>query len=102
MSQIKLYKYFVNNIEKPLVMEATSRTKADEMLITLNQRLGLNLSIENITDVRIETLIIGESSKIKGGKKQIWVGTQNSNDGWMKEKDYLDIVNNNKKQSYNG
>ncbi len=99
MSKIKLYKYYVDNIEKPLVMEAPNRTKADEMLIALNNRLGLNLSIKNITDVRIETLILGESSKIKGGEKLIWVGTEYSKDGWINQKDYIQIVNNYKKQS---
>jgi hypothetical protein len=102
MNRVKLYKYYINNIEKPLVMEAESREMADQMLVSLNNKLGGNLSIKNITDVRIETLVVGESSKIKGGKKHIWVGKEYSNDGWLEKNKYLEIVINNKKQQKNG
>jgi hypothetical protein len=83
-------------------MEAESREIADKMLVSFNHKVGGNLSISNITDVRVQTLIVGESSKIKGGKKHIWVGQNYSNDGWMEEKKYLEIVINNKKQQKNG
>lgn len=102
MHRIKLYKYFLNNIEKPLIMEAESRKRADQMLMELNQRMGGNLRVTDIVDVRVETLIVGKSSKIKGGKKQIWVGTEHTKNGWMEQEEYLKIVINNKKQQSNG
>ena len=102
MHNIKLYKYFINNIEKPIVMEAESREMADNMLISLNEKIGGYLKMSNIVDVRVQTLIVGESSKIKGGKKHIWVGKDYSNDGWLEENKYLEIVIKNKKQQKNG
>ncbi len=102
MNNIKLYKYFINNIEKPIVMEAESRKLADQMLVSLNNKVGGNLTINNVVDVRVQTLVVGESSKIKGGKKHIWVGKDYSSDGWMEESKYLKIVINNKKQQKNG
>jgi hypothetical protein len=95
---IKLYKYYFKQLEKPLVMEAESRKLADEMLMSFNDRIGGGMDISDLIDVRIETLIVGESSKIKNKKKHIWVGTDNTRDGWMELDEYLQIVIKNKKQ----
>lgn len=102
MHSIKLYKYYLNNTEKPIVMEAESRKKADQMLVELNHRVKGNLMVEDIVDVRVETLIVGESSKIKNGKKHIWVGTEHAKNGWLEIDEYLKIVIRNKKQQKNG
>lgn len=96
--KIKLYKYYFFNLDKPIVMEAESRIMADNMLVEFNRRIGGKISITDIIDLRIETLIVGESSKIKNKQKYIWVGKQNSKDGWMTEIEYLKIVIKNKKQ----
>lgn len=98
---IKLYKYTIKGIENELVMEAKSRKVADQMLMELNERTGNYLTIDLIEDVRVETLVVGESSKIKSGKKMIWVGLDQTNDGWMKLSEYAKIVFNNKKQQKN-
>ena len=69
------------------------------MLIALNQKLGYKFDITNIEDVRVESLIVGESSKIKDKKRQIWVGKKATNSGWISQEEYVKIVYNNKKQS---
>lgn len=99
--KIKLYKYYFVHLEKPVVMEATCRQEADHYLRLLNERTGGQITIHDMKDLRVETLIVGESSKIKNGKKHIWVGTDYTKDGWMNEDEYLEIVIKNKKQ-YNG
>lgn len=98
--KIKLYKYYFKQLEKPIVMEATSRQEADHFLTLFNERVGSTITIHDIIDLRVETLIVGESSKIKNGKKHIWVGTDQTRDGWMEEEQYLQIVINYKKQKY--
>lgn len=96
--KIKLYKYYFLNADKPIVMEAESRSMADSMLVEFNRIIGNKISVHDIIDLRVETLIVGESSKIKKGIKHIWVGKENSKDGWMIEEEYLNIVIKNKKQ----
>ena len=98
-NDIRLYKYYFQNIDKPIVMECSSRKEADNMLIALNQKLGYKFDITNIEDVRVESLIVGESSKIKDKKRQIWVGKKATNSGWISQEEYVKIVYNNKKQS---
>jgi hypothetical protein len=96
--KIKLYKYFFKQTDKPIVMEAKSRQEADHFLRLLNERTGGNMTVHDILDLRVETLVIGESKKIKKGKTLIWVGKENTKDGWMDKEEYLKIVINNKKQ----
>jgi len=96
--KIKLYKYYFRQLEKPIVMEATSRQEADNFLRIFNQKIGGKMRITDLLDLRVETLVVGESSKIKNGKKHIWVGTDYSQDGWMEEEKFLKIVINRKKQ----
>ena len=81
-------------------MEAESRSIADGMLISLNHRVGGVMDIKDLYDLRVVSLVIGESSKIKNKKKHIWVGLNHTNDGWLEESEYLKVVNNNKKQQY--
>lgn len=100
MHKVKRYKYYFQQFEKPIVIEAISRKKADEILIKLNIKMGNWMNIKDLLDLRIETLVIGVSKKEMNKKKLIWVGTNNSNSGWMDEEEYLKIVIRNKKQYY--
>lgn len=96
--KIKLYKYYFKQLEKPIVMEAENRQQADHFLRLFNEKIGGKITVNDIVDLRVETLVVGESSKIKNGKKMIWVGQEHSKDGWMDEDEYIEIVINNKKQ----
>jgi hypothetical protein len=98
LSNIKRYKYYFYQLEKPLIMEAESRQVADGMLISLNQNVGGVMDIKDLYDLRVESLIIGTSFKIKNKKNHIWVGINHTKDGWIEEAEYLKIVNNDKKQ----
>ena len=100
MNKVKRYKYFFQQLDKPLVIEAISRKRADEILINLNYKMGNWMNIKDLLDLRIETLVIGVSKKIINNKNFIWVGVNNAKNGWMKEEEYLKIVIRNKKQDY--
>ncbi len=97
-NEIRLYKYYIQNIEKPIVMECSSRKEADSMLIAFNQRIGYKFELSDIEDVRVESLVVGQSSKIKNKERHIWVGKTNSETGWITQKEYAKIVYNAKKQ----
>ena len=97
-NEIRLYKFYIQNIDKPIVMECCSRKEADAMLIAFNQRIGYKFELSDIEDVRVESLVVGQSSKIKNKERHIWVGKSNSETGWMTQKEYAKIVYNAKKQ----
>tara|TARA_R110000787_G_C13350072_1_gene439033 strand:- start:123 stop:431 length:309 start_codon:yes stop_codon:yes gene_type:complete len=100
LNKIKRYKYYFQQVDKPIVIEAISRKRADAILINLNAEMGNWMNIKDLLDLRIETLVIGVSKKIMNKKNLIWVGTNNTKNGWMNEEEYLKIVIRNKKQSY--
>ena len=97
-NEIRLYKYYFQNIDKPIVMECSSRKEADSMLIAFNQKIGYKFNISDIEDVRVESLVVGQSSKIKDKKRQIWVGKNHSKTGWISQEEFAKIVYNKKKQ----
>lgn len=85
-------------LDKPIIIEAKSRKEADAILINLNQKTGHHLHINDLEDIRVETLVIGISKKIVDKNNYVWVGTKYTNDGWLLESEYLKIVLNKQKQ----
>ena len=102
MAKIKRYKYYFQQLKEPLIIEAESRNVADSILISLNNKSGNWLSINDLVDLRIESLVIGVSNKKIKDKNYIWVGKKYTQNGWMEEEQYLKIVINNKKQHNEG
>lgn len=98
MHKLKRYKYYFHQLKEPIVIEADNRNTADSILINLNQKMGNWMNIKDLSDLRVETLVIGISTKVKENKKYIWVGENNHKGGWMIEEEYLKIVINNQKQ----
>jgi len=98
LHKLKRYKYYFQQLKEPIVIEAESRNRADSILINLNQKMGGWMDIKDLTDLRVETLVIGVSKKVKDKKNYIWVGQNHSRDGWMLEEEYLKVVLNNQKQ----
>lgn len=85
--KIKFYKYFFSKNKKPVIMEAYSRSEADNMLIQLNEKTqAMNMS--DLVDVRIEMPIKGISKRKRFGKTYIWVGSDYTTDGWMEETEF--------------
>lgn len=91
-----LYKFFFKQLEKPIVMEAESRNQAIEMLQAFNNKIGNTMKQSDIEDMRVETLVVGESSKIKNKQTHIWVGKDQTQSGWLEQSEFLNIVNRNK------
>jgi len=85
--KIKFYKYFFSKNKKPVIMEAYSKSEADNMLIQLNEKTqAMNMS--DLVDVRIEMPIKGISKRKRLGKTYIWVGSDYTTDGWMEETEF--------------
>ena len=76
-------------------MEAENRNSADEMLVMLKERSGVNMQFSMLEDIRIESPLKGVSTKKKKGKDYIWVGKDLSPDGWILKSDF----ENNKKRN---
>jgi hypothetical protein len=85
--KIKFYKYFFYKNKKPVIMEAYSRSEADNMLIQLNEKTQA-VDWSDLVDVRIEMPIKGISKRKRLGKTYIWVGSDYTTDGWMEETEF--------------
>jgi hypothetical protein len=97
MEKIKFYKYFFKGIEKPVIMEAESKDIADNMLAQLGQNSQTNINMSLLEDVRIEMPILGVSKKKRKGIDFVWVGKENSSDGWIEKTQFDEIEKRNSK-----
>lgn len=94
MAKIRFYKYFFKGEKKPIVMEAYDRFKADKMLEELIYRSNGKININALEDIRLETPIIGISTKKnKDGQVMVWIGTDLSRDGWTTKIEFDKIQN---------
>ena len=90
--KIRFYKYFFKGVEKPIIMEAEDREMADQMLGMLPEKSGVEIDMDRLENVKIETPLTGVSKKTTLGQTYIWVGFSKSQDGWMLETEYQEIV----------
>jgi hypothetical protein len=79
-------------------MEAESKAVADNMLEQLGINSQTNIDLKLLEDVRIEMPIVGVSVKKRKGLDYVWVGKDNSSDGWMLKDDFTEIERQNSKK----
>ncbi len=94
---IKLYKYLFLGIEKPVTMEARSRSEARALLDIVMPKLPVEYHDAKIVGESVIVPLKGVSSKSVGGKKYIWVGEDKTANGWMEENEYKEIIKKYKK-----
>ena len=93
----RFYKYFFLGMDKPIIMEAENRTKADEMIISLQYKSQTPIDFTKLIDIRVETPIVGISTRKRKGNEYVWVGKEYTSDGWLLKDEYDKINNLNKK-----
>ena len=93
----RFYKYYFLGLDKPVIMEAESKNKADEMLVELQYKSQTPIDINRLIDVRVETPIVGISTRKRKGNEFVWVGKEYTSDGWLLKEEYDRINNLNKK-----
>jgi hypothetical protein len=98
MEKIKFYKYYFIGLEKPVIMEAESKDIADNMLQQLSQNSKTKIDMNLLEDVRIEVPILGVSKKKRNGQDFIWVGKENTSDGWLEKEQFIEIEKRNSKK----
>jgi hypothetical protein len=91
----RFYKYYFIGVEKPVIMEAETKNDADAMLVELQKRSKTNIDFSKLIDTRVETPIVGISTKKRKGLDMVWVGKEYSNDGWITQEEYNQIVKQN-------
>ena len=84
-------------MDKPIIMEAENRTKADEMIISLQYKSQTPIDFTKLIDIRVETPIVGISTRKRKGNEYVWVGKEYTSDGWLLKDEYDRINNLNKK-----
>ncbi len=78
-------------------MEAESKNDADQMLVDLQYKSQISIDFNKLVDVRVETPIVGISTRKRKGKEFVWVGKEYTSDGWLEKEEYDRINNLNKK-----
>jgi hypothetical protein len=87
----RFYKYFFQGMDKPVIMEAEDRYIAYEMLKQLSFKSQTKIDMNKLEDVRIETPLIGISTKNRNSLNYTWVGKENTSDGWLETEEYNKI-----------
>ena len=93
----RFYKYYFLGLEKPVIMEAENKNEADKMLVELQYKSNTPIDINRLIDVRVETPIVGISTRKRKGNEFVWVGKEYTSDGWLLKEEYDRINNLNKK-----
>ena len=78
-------------------MEAESKNDADQMLVDLQYKSQTSIDFNKLVDVRVETPIVGISTRKRKGKEFVWVSKEYTSDGWLEKEEYDRINNLNKK-----
>jgi hypothetical protein len=78
-------------------MEAENKNDADQMLVDLQYKSQTSIDFNKLVDVRVETPIVGISTRKRKGNELIWVGKEYTSDGWLEKQEYDRINNLNKK-----
>jgi hypothetical protein len=87
----RFYKYFFQGIEKPVVMEAEDRFMAYEMLKQLSFKSQTKIDMTKLEDMRIETPLVGITTKKRNGIDFTWVTKKHTSDGWLETEEYQKI-----------
>jgi hypothetical protein len=95
MGKTRFYKYYFREVDKPIIMEAETRSIADDMLRELATKPKVNIDFKKLEDIRVETPIIGISKKTRKKVGYTWVGKEHTSDGWM-ENTQFESMNTNK------
>lgn len=74
-------------------MEAENKTDADQMIVQLQYKSQTSIDFNKLVDVRVETPIVGISTRKRKGNDFVWVGKEYTSDGWLEKEEY-DRINN--------
>jgi len=87
----RFYKYYFQGMDKPVIMEAEDRYIAYDMLKQLSHKSQTKIDMNKLEDMRVETPLIGISTKKRNGIDFTWVGKQHTSDGWLESEQYQEI-----------
>lgn len=79
---IKFYRYYFKDKEKPITIEAISKQAANHAIENLIPQLNeKGYKLEDLVDVKVETPVVGVSTKKHQGKNFIW-----TTEGWIEKR----------------
>lgn len=79
---IKFYKFYFNDKEKPITIEAVSKASAYHHIEKIMPEIEEHgYQLQNLVDVKVENPIVGISRKKNQGKNFIW-----TTEGWIEER----------------
>lgn len=87
---IKLYKFKFAGIEQPVTIEAYNNTQARALLVDALKLMPTDYGLSKVVDESVTIPVIGVSFIHINGKKNVWVGKDVSETGWMDQSEYLE------------
>ena len=87
----RFYKFFFKGMEKPIVMEAEDKYIAYEMLKQLSYKSQTKIDMSKLEDIRLETPLVGISTKKRNGIDLTWVSKKYTSDGWLETEEFKNI-----------
>lgn len=88
MEKIRFYKYYFKGMPKPIIMEAESKAVAYDMLRQLSFKSQTAIDMKLLEDIRVETPLVGISKRKREGKDWVWIGKENSSNGWILQEEF--------------
>jgi hypothetical protein len=85
---IRFYNYYFHEVEKPIIIEATCKSEARQVMKSIISRLSDKYRESKIVGESVTIPLLGVSEKVVKGVKYIWVGMNKSPNGWLTEYEF--------------
>ena len=85
---IRFYNYYFLGVEKPITIEAMSKSDAREIMRGVIEKLSDKYRESKIVGETVVIPLKGVSEKEVKGVKYIWVGEEKSRNGWLPYDEY--------------
>lgn len=93
---IRFYNYYYFGVEKPITIEARSKSEARDILRSIKEKLSTKYSDSKIIGESVVIPLRGVSEKTIKGVKYIWVGEDKARGGWLSETAFKRAVEHSK------
>lgn len=95
---IRFYNYYFLEVDKPIIIEARSKSEAREILKSIKAKLSDKYNESRIIGESVTIPLRGVSEKVVKGVKYIWVGEDKAQGGWLSENAYKRAVQNSRRR----
>jgi len=89
---IRFYNYYFDGVEKPITIEARTKTEARQVMKSIISKLSDKYTESRIVGETVTIPLRGVSEKFIKGIRYVWVGEDKAHGGWLSEDAYKRAV----------